>query len=214
MIAISRASRIVATPIVIASRGTNSSPKKSAAASLARDGVERHEARAAVRARARLVEADVPRLADAEDLEIDSAGARRWPPRTRCAASSTFSRRTSPGGMCTFSRIDVDVREQILPHEAVVGVDAVLRHRVVLVEIERHDAREAQPLVAVHADQLAVDADRRRAGREPKDESGRPPRCASRISVGDAQRDQLGDVVVVVGDDGADALARRVRGQK
>ena len=33
MIAISRASRIVATPIVTASRGTYSSPKKSAAAS-------------------------------------------------------------------------------------------------------------------------------------------------------------------------------------
>ena len=43
-------------------------------------------------------------------------------------------------------RLDVDVREEILPHEAVVGVDALLRHRVVLVEIERHDVREAQAL--------------------------------------------------------------------
>ena len=39
-----------------------------------RHGVEMHEPRAALRARARLVEADVPRLADAEDLKVDAAG--------------------------------------------------------------------------------------------------------------------------------------------
>jgi len=124
-----------------------------------RDGVERHEARAAVRARAGLVEADVTRLADAEDLEIDSAGgddgglvrARRL---ADLLAADLPRRDVHP------RRVDVDVREQILPHEAVVGVDAVLRHRVVLVEIETLDACEAQPLFAVHADQLAVDADR------------------------------------------------------
>src|SRR6185312_3545030 len=42
---------------------------------LARHGVERHEACATLGARSRLVEADVARLADAENLKIDSAGA-------------------------------------------------------------------------------------------------------------------------------------------
>ncbi len=129
------------------------------------------------------------------------------------AASPTFSRRHVARRDVHARRIDVDVREQILPHEAVVGVDAVLRHRVVLVEIERLDAREAQPFFAVHANQLAVDADRGRARREPKDEPGSRRRMLAN-QLGDSQRDELGDVVVVAGDDGTDALARRVRGQK
>ena len=40
-----------------------------------RDGVERHEPRATLGARAGLVEADVSRLADAENLKVDAAGA-------------------------------------------------------------------------------------------------------------------------------------------
>ena len=40
----------------------------------ARDRVERDQARAAVARRARLVEADVPGAADAEELQVDAAG--------------------------------------------------------------------------------------------------------------------------------------------
>jgi hypothetical protein len=54
--------------------------------------------------------------------------------------------------------IDVDVIEQILPHEPVVAVDAVRRHRVVLVEIERDHVGEAQSFLPVASNQLAVNA--------------------------------------------------------
>src|SRR5689334_6932876 len=40
-----------------------------------RDRVERHDSRSTIRAGAWLVEPNVPRLADAEDLEVDPAGA-------------------------------------------------------------------------------------------------------------------------------------------
>jgi hypothetical protein len=58
------------------------------------------------------------------------------------------------------------VLEQVLPHVPVVAVDAVRRHRVVLVQVERHHAGEVETLLAVHPDQLAVDTDRRAARRE------------------------------------------------
>ena len=78
-------------------------------------------------------------------------------------------------------------------------------HRVVLVEIERHDVREAQPLLAMHPDQLAVDADRRRAGGEAEH---RP--LAGGVASPDQRRDAVGDeardVLVVVDDDRADRL--------
>ena len=189
MIAISRASRIVATPMVTASRGTYSSPKKSAAAS-------RRVTASSVTRRVRLsapepglVEADVSRLADAENLEVDAAGAldRHLVALRRLG---DLRARDVAGRDVHVLGLDVDVREQILPHEAMVGVDAVLRHRVVLVEIERHDVGEAQSLLAVHPNQLAVHADRRRARREAEHRAlarrrcvrGSASRCASATS--------------------------------
>ena len=67
-----------------------------------------------------------------------------------------------------FSGRNVDVIEERLPHEAVVAVDRVLRHRPVFVEIERDDVREIERLLPMQADQLAIHADRRRAGRQPQ----------------------------------------------
>ena len=91
-----------------------------------------------------------------------------------------------------------------------VGVNALLRHRVVLVEVERHDVCEAQPLVAVHANELAIDADRRRSGREAEH---RP--LAGRGAFADQRRDSIGDesrdVFVVLDDHGADASRPRMR---
>ena len=61
-------------------------------------------------------------------------------------------------------RIDVEQGEEILQHEAMVGVQALRVHRVVLVQIEGDDPGKAEPFVPVHPDELAVDADRGRSG--------------------------------------------------
>ena len=90
-----RASRIVPTPIVIARRGTFSSPKKSLAASrrVTRSSVIRRVRLS--RRGAGLVEADVAGAADAQDLHVDAAGVVRSPvrtPRSRPATSSLGER--------------------------------------------------------------------------------------------------------------------------
>ena len=85
-------------------------------------------------------------------------------------------------------------------------MDVVRRHRVVLVEIERHDVPEAQSLFLVHPDQLPVHTDRRRAGGEAEHGA-----CARRVLLADqrrdARRDDVGDVLVLVEHERRDALA-------
>src|SRR5688500_6516434 len=134
---------------------------------LTRDVVEMHRAGPALDARARLVETDVPGLSDAEELQVDPAGL-----ANRFLVPQAFQlevlERSVPARDVNVLGPDVDVREQILPHEPVVAVNAVRPHGVVLVEIERHHVSERQPFVAMHSDELAIDADGRRAGREAK----------------------------------------------
>ena len=167
--------------------------------------VERDEAGAALGARAGLVEADVPRPPDAEELEVDAAGL-----ADRLLVAGDLVLHLRRGGcrraeMWTCSAGNVELGEQVLPHEPMVGVEAPRVHRVVLVEIEGDDVPEAEPLVAVQADQLAVDADRRGAGGEP--EHGAPALGgAGAYDLGDPARHQSAEVVVVVDDEGADAL--------
>ena len=62
--------------MVMARRGTYSSPKKSLAASMPGDPVQGDQPGAAVAAGAGLVEADVAGATDAQDLEVDPAGGR------------------------------------------------------------------------------------------------------------------------------------------
>jgi hypothetical protein len=167
------------------------------------------EARPALGAGARLVEADVPRLADAEDLEVDPAE----PPDVVLVAPAGLIylvARDVARREVNVLPADVDVREQVLPHVPVVRVDAVRRHRVVLVQVERHHVLEGEPLVPVEADQLAVDADRRRSGGEAQ--HGALPRGLPLADQGrDALRDEAGDPLVVVHDDRPYALAARTR---
>jgi hypothetical protein len=195
---------MVATPIVIASTGTNSMPKKSAAGRPARDRVEHDEPRARRRARARLVEADVTGLADAEDLEVDAAG---FANRTLVLVRVRFdvaARHVAARQVHVLGR-DVDVLEQVLPHEPVVAVHAVGRHGVVLVEVEGHDVGEIEPFLAVHADQLAVDADRRRARGEPQHRALARATAVTH-DLGDARGDPTRDRLVVFGDDDGQPL--------
>ena len=78
-------------------------------------------------------------------------------------------------------------------------------HRVVLVQVERDDLGEAQPFLAMHPDQLAVDPDRRGAGGEPEHgpAAGSTPGADQ---LGDPARDKTAELVVVAHDDGRDAL--------
>src|SRR5467141_864511 len=148
--AISLASRIVATPIVIASRGTFSTPKKSAAASL-RVNVSSVTMRV--------------RDADAEQLEVDATGgANRFFIRG-ARVHHTLARRDALGNVDVLLR-DVHVREEVFPHVPVIAVGTVGRHRVILVEIERDDARKIDVSRLVAADQLFVDTQGGAAGGE------------------------------------------------
>ena len=63
---------------------------------------------------------------------------------------------------------------RLLLHEVAVALRMRAAQADVLVEVERHDAREVEPLLAVHADQLGIHAQRRAAGGQPQ-HAGRPP---------------------------------------
>src|SRR4029079_17456375 len=101
-------------------------------------------------------------------------------------------------------RLDVDVVEEVLPHVPVVAVDAVGPHRGVLVEIEGHDIREVESFLAMHADELAIHANWRAAGREPQDR-GFPLTPAEMNHFRDSPRDYFGNVIVV-SDDNTDSF--------
>ena len=83
-------------------------------------------------------------------------------------------------------RVDVDVVEQVLLHEVAVALRMRRPQAHVFVEVERRDLREIEPLLPVQADQLAVQGQRRAAGRQAqhaiglsadqvRDEPRRPP---------------------------------------
>ena len=85
-------------------------------------------------------------------------------------------------------RDDVELGEQIFPHEPMVGVHAPGIHRVVLIEVESDHLREAEPLLPMHADELAIHADGRRSRRQT--EHGAAARCSGRTNyLGDPPSD-------------------------
>ena len=166
--------------------------------------VERHHPGPALGAGAGLVEADVAGAPDAEELEVDAAR------RVNCCFEAAALRLHLLARHVAAKDVDVragDVEpgEQILPHEPMVRVDAPGVHRVVLVQVEADHVREAEPLVAMHPDELAVDPDRGRAGGQA--EHGAAVGGLTRADhVGDPARDQPPEVVVAIDDDGWDAL--------
>src|SRR5207247_10729923 len=152
-----------------------------------------------------LVEADMPRLADAEQLEIDAA----------CAPDRVFIRGTSldhalardraVGDMYVLLR-DVHMREEVLPHVAVVAVGTVGRHRVVLVEVERDDARKIDVAGLMAPDQFFVDAEGSAPRSEPQDRSTFGAGLALN-DLGDPFCAREGEVRVLAQVDGAESLA-------
>src|SRR5687767_11700443 len=114
----------------------------------------------------------MPGAADAQDLEIDSAGgpdAFLVMPAMRV----DLTERHGAVGQVNVGTRDVDVVEEMHPHELVIALRVGRLQRIVFVEIERDDVREAQVLFVVNADELRVYADRSRSGGKP--EHGRPP---------------------------------------
>lgn len=151
---------------------------------LAGDAVECDESRPAAATRARFVEADVPGAADAEELHVDTAGLLDRPLVALAPLAHRFGF-DRPVGNVHVGRIDVDVIEEMLPHEAVVTLQPLRPHGEVLVEIEGDDVREGEPLLAVESDEFRVDPRRRRAGGETEDTA----------LAGDRPRpDQVGDL--------------------
>ncbi len=201
----SRASRIVPTPIVMAVRGTLSSAKKSLAASLIVISSSAMRRVRVVRVEPGSLKPMWPDAADAEDQEVDAAGLLDLVLVRHAVRLHVLGRDVAAGDVDVLLA-DVDVVEEVLAHEPVVALQAVRRHRVVLVEVERDDVREVEPVVAVEADEAAVDADRRRAGREAEHEL-LPERAALDGHVGDAARDLRGEVCGRLEDEHRQALA-------
>ena len=159
---------------------------------LARDAVERDQARAARARGAWLVEADVARAADAEELQVDAArGANHA--LVGVAHRAHFVLARGAVGDVGVRRIDVDPVEQVLAHEAAVALQLVRLHGPVFVEVEGDDILEGQPLLAVEPHELVVDARRRRARRETE-HAALALRGLRADQVGDLARDGGGDI--------------------
>ena len=61
---------------------------------------------------------------------------------------------------------NVDMREEIAPHEAVVALRMVFGNSDVFIHVEGHDMAERDPAGLVEVDQFLVRPDRGRAGRQ------------------------------------------------
>ena len=185
-------------------------PEEIARGVAARQAVERDETSARVSRRTGLVITDVPGAPDSQELEIDPTGV----PDCVLIVGTMLGRqlhRYCPIWDVDVARINVYVRKQILVHKAAKALWTVRTHRVELVEVESHDVGKVQTLLAVHADELAVDPDRRRAGGEPQD--GVPSRAAAVANdLGHASGDPTGDLVVFLGDDRGQAFRALGRG--
>jgi hypothetical protein len=53
-------------------------------------------------------------------------------------------------------RPNVDMIEQMAGHVRVIAVGVLRRKAEILIQIERHDAGEIEPLLAVEPDELAI----------------------------------------------------------
>ncbi len=75
-----------------------------------------------------------------------------------------FLRGNRAVGNVNVCRIDIDMVEQMLPHEADVALQLIGLHGVILVEVERHDIAKREFLFAMNSQQFVINADRRTTG--------------------------------------------------
>ena len=147
--------------------------------------VEPDHAGPAVGRGAGLVEPDVSRAADAQELDVDAAGLLDGPLVPLAVGGDLLGGERAVGDVHVL-RIDVDVVEEMLVHEPDVALQLVGLHREVLVEVERHHVLEREAFLLVQPHELVVHARRRRTRGEPEhggatlggplaDELGDPP---------------------------------------
>ncbi len=103
--------------------------------------VQRNQARMAVSRRPGLIESDMARSADAEDLNVDATGVANLLFVLSAMILDLLARHLAIRNMRVF-RVDIEVTKERLAHEQVVALRLAPRHRVIFVEIECHDARE------------------------------------------------------------------------
>jgi hypothetical protein len=176
------------------------------------DQVQGHHPGAALGSRARLVEADVAGSSYAQDLKVDSAGGPDGVLVPLAFGLDLLPWKVAPEDV-DIGRQDIQLVEQILPHEPVVGVNTPRVHRVVLVQVEGDHVPEGQSLLLVHPNELPVNSNGRGAGREP--EHGLQ---ALGLAGADHLRDPAGHpdahLVVIVHDHGRNSLERLALGQR
>jgi len=116
----------------------------------------------------RLVEPHMPGPTDAQQLDIDSSGG---PDRLFVGPAVGRYVRRSQGTVGNVGpiRLQVDVIEEMLPHEAPVALERLRVHGEVLVQVEGGHAPEAEPLLTMQANQLFVDRDGGGAGGQAQD---------------------------------------------
>src|ERR1700743_849804 len=122
------------------------------------------QARAGAKARSRLVESDMPVAADAEDLQVDSAGVADGLLVSGAIAIVIFRNR-AVGDVDVF-RFRVHMPKQILVHEVGKALGMRRWKAEIFVEIEADDAGKIERLFAMHANEFAVEGEHRAAGGE------------------------------------------------
>ena len=151
----------------MARRGILSSPPKAGGVLLEGGGGERLDAGAGAEGGERFVEADVPGLADAEELEVNAAEALDG---GLVAAAFLVEVGRQAVGQVGVPRVNVHVAEQVVVHVVAVGVRVGGEQADVLVEVEGAAEGEVELLGLVQADEVAIDALHRLAGGQAEDE--------------------------------------------
>lgn len=106
-----------------------------------RDAIERNQSGTAGYGGAGFVESDMPRAADAQELNIDAAYLLDFVFVPFAVISHLFDRQSAVGYIGLLGG-DVDQIEQVLAHEADVALQLVRLHGEVLVQVERKDVRK------------------------------------------------------------------------
>jgi hypothetical protein len=168
------------------------------------DPVERHQTGARLDARSRLVEPDVARLPDPEQLEIDPARVSDRLLVVPAVALRLVARQVAPRHV-DVRRVKVHVIYEVIQHKPMIALEITRLHRDVLVEVEGDDAGEVEPLLPVQAGQLPVHADRGGAGGEPE-HGARARRAPLPDHLRDPARHEARELVGLLGDDDGYAL--------
>ncbi len=145
--------------------------------------VERHLAGDGRVVRTGLVEADVARAADAENLEVEAATGLDLVFVGLAVGRNLLGGERAAGEVHVLG-LDVDVIEQVGVHEVPVGLHVLMGQARVLVEVEGRHVGEGEALLLVEADQLGVEGQRRGA----RGEAQHNP-----LALGSAAADELGD---------------------